>query len=329
MSFIRNAILLLIVGLAAHIAFFFLNPNISGKVRKEVRIIEGSSFMSVAELLTERRLITNPLYFRLMGQWTRKDQKIKPGLYIFNTAMRPMEILDMLVLGKISQKEVIIREGLSAREIAKILYQAGLGSEEDFLMATRDPIILHEFGIGAESLEGYLFPDTYFIAEGASSEDIIKQMVNRFKSRFSTLLEKEENSSDLSQREIVILASIIDKETSSSDERSIISAVFHNRLKQGIRLQSDPTVIFGIPNFNGNLTRKNLMTPSPYNTYLIPKLPPGPIGNPGEAALSAAMAPADVDYVYFVSKNNGTHYFSKTLDEHNNAVNKYQRNTSN
>jgi UPF0755 protein len=329
MSFIRNAILLLIVGLAAHIAFFFLNPNISGKVRKEVRIIEGSSFMSVAELLTERRLISNPLYFRLMGQWTRKDQKIKPGLYIFNTAMRPMEILDMLVLGKISQKEVIIREGLSAREIAKILYQAGLGSEEDFLMATRDPIILHEFGIGAESLEGYLFPDTYFIAEGASSEDIIKQMVNRFKSRFSTLLEKEENSSDLSQREIVILASIIDKETSSSDERSIISAVFHNRLKQGIRLQSDPTVIFGIPNFNGNLTRKNLMTPSPYNTYLIPKLPPGPIGNPGEAALSAAMAPADVDYVYFVSKNNGTHYFSKTLDEHNNAVNKYQRNTSN
>jgi len=329
MSFIRNAILLLIVGLAAHIAFFFLNPNISGKVRKEVRIIEGSSFMSVAELLTERRLITNPLYFRLMGQWTRKHQKIKPGLYIFHTAMRPMEILDMLVLGKISQKEVIIREGLSAREIAKILYQAGLGSEEDFLMATRDPIILHEFGIGAESLEGYLFPDTYFIAEGASSEDIIKQMVNRFKSRFSTLLEKEENSSDLSQREIVILASIIDKETSSSDERSIISAVFHNRLKQGIRLQSDPTVIFGIPNFNGNLTRKNLMTPSPYNTYLIPKLPPGPIGNPGEAALSAAMAPADVDYVYFVSKNNGTHYFSKTLDEHNNAVNKYQRNTSN
>ena len=281
--------------------------------------------MAVAELLTERRLISNPLYFRLMGQWSGKDQKIKPGLYVFHTAMRPMEILDMLVLGKISQKEVIIREGLSVREIAKILYQAGLGSEQDFRTAASDPIILHEFGIGAESLEGYLFPDTYFIAEGASSEDIIKQMVGRFKSRFNALVEKKEISSELSQREIVILASIIDKETSSGDERPIISAVFHNRLRQGIRLQSDPTVIFGIPNFNGNITRKNLMTPSPYNTYLIPGLPPGPIGNPGEAALSAAMFPAEVDYIYFVSKNNGTHYFSKTLEEHNNAVNKYQR----
>lgn len=285
--------------------------------------------MSVAELLTERRLIGNPLYFRLMGQWSGKDQKIKPGLYIFHTAMRPMDILDMLVLGKIAQKEIIIREGLAVREIAKILYQAGLGSEEDFLTAASDPIILHEFGIGAESLEGYLFPDTYFIAEGASSEDIIKQMVGRFKSRFNALVEKKEISSELSQREIVILASIIDKETSSGDERPIISAVFHNRLRQGIRLQSDPTVIFGIPNFNGNITRKNLMTPSPYNTYLIPGLPPGPIGNPGEAALAAAMNPAEVDYIYFVSKNNGTHYFSKTLDEHNNAVNKYQRKLSN
>lgn len=285
--------------------------------------------MSVAELLTERRLISNPLYFRLMGQWSGKDQKIKPGLYIFHTAMRPMDILDMLVLGKIAQKEIIIREGISVREIAKILYQAGLGSEEDFKTAARDPIILHEFGIGAESLEGYLFPDTYFIAEGASSEDIIKQMVGRFKSRFNALIEEKEILSELSQREIVILASIIDKETASGDERTIISAVFHNRLRQGMRLQSDPTVIFGIPNFNGNITRKNLMTPSPYNTYLIPGLPPGPIGNPGEAALSAAMNPAEVDYIFFVSKNDGTHHFSKTLDEHNNAVNKYQRNASN
>lgn len=282
--------------------------------------------MSVAELLTERRLISNPLYFRLMAQWKGLDQKIKPGLYVFHTAMRPMYILDMLVLGKISQKEITILEGVSSREIAKILYNAGLGSEEDFLKTVSDPVLLHEFGIGAKSLEGYLFPDTYFIAEGSSAEDIIKQMVARFKTRFDALLDQGIVSSDLSQKELVILASIIDKETASSDERAIISAVFHNRLRQGMRLQSDPTVIFGIPNFNGNLTRKNLMTHSDYNTYLIPGLPPGPIGNPGEAALSAAMSPAEVEYIYFVSKNDGTHHFSKTLDEHNNAVNKYQRN---
>ncbi|MBI3358226.1 MAG: endolytic transglycosylase MltG [Nitrospirae bacterium] len=328
MSFIRNGIFLLILAGATHIGIFFLNPDFSGTVQKEVRILEGASFKSVAELLTERQLITNSIYFRLLGQWHGKDQKIKPGLYTFHAAMRPIDILDLLVLGKISQKEITIREGQSSREIAKILYQAGLGYEEDFLIATRDPILLHELGIGAESLEGYLFPDTYFIAEGASSEDIIKQMVNRFKSRFNPLLEKTEVLSELSQREIVILASMIDKETSESSERPIISAVFHNRLRQGMRLQSDPTVIFGLPDFNGNLTRKDLVTPSSYNTYLIPGLPPGPIGNPGEAALSAAMAPADVEYLYFVSKNNGTHYFSKTLEEHNAAVNKYQRNLS-
>lgn len=326
MAFVRNAIFLAILGLAAHVAFFFFNPNISGKVRKEVRILEGSSFKAVSELLTERRLITNPLYFNLLGKWSKKDQKIKPGLYVLHTAMRPMDILDMLVEGKISQKEVIIREGLSDREIAKIFYEAGLGAEQDFLAATQDPVLLHEFGIAAESMEGYLFPDTYFVAEGASPEDIIKQMVGRFKSTFNALIEKEDISSELTQREIVILASIIDKETSFGAEREIISAVFHNRIRQGMRLQSDPTVIFGLPNFNGNLTRKNLMTPTPYNTYTIPGLPPGPIGNPGEAALAAAMSPAEVDYIYFVSKNDGTHYFSKTLDEHNNAVNKYQRN---
>ncbi len=310
----------------AHIAIFFLNPPFSEKVKKEVRIVEGASFKSVSDLLKERGLITYSPYFRLMSKWNGSDQKIKPGLYVFNTAMRPTEILDMLVLGKISQKEVIVREGISDKEIAKILFQAGLGSEENFLVATRDPALLHEFGIGAESLEGYLFPDTYFIPEGASPEDIIKQMVNRFKSRFNPLVERQAVESELTQRELVILASIIDKETSSSTERPIISAVFHNRLKRGMKLQSDPTVIFGLNGFNGNLTKKNLTTPSPYNTYIIAGLPPGPIGNPGEAALSAALAPAEVDYLYFVSKNDGTHYFSKTLEEHNKAVNKYQRN---
>jgi len=318
-------IFLFILAWVVHIGVFFINPPFSGEIQKDVRIMEGASFKSVSDLLTEHRVITYSPYFRLLGQWGGRDQKIKPGRYIFNTTMRPVEVLDMLVLGKISQKEVIIREGLSDREIARILYHAGLGSEEDFLAATRDPMLLHEFGIGAESLEGYLFPDTYFIAEGSSPEDIIKQMVNRFKSRFGALLEKKEVTSDLTQREIVILASIIDKETSSSNERSIISAVFHNRLRQGMRLQSDPTVIFGLADFNGNLTRKDLLTPSPYNTYVIPGLPPSPIGNPGAAAMAAALVPAEVDYLYFVSKNDGTHYFSKTLEEHNAAVNKYQR----
>jgi UPF0755 protein len=242
--------------------------------------------------------------------------------------MWPLEILEMLVSGKIAQKEVTLREGLNSYEIAKILYEAGLGAEEDFLAAVSDPALLHEFGIGAESMEGYLFPDTYFFSVGASPDDIIRQMVHRFKSRLTPSMQRQIALIGMTQREIITLASIIDKETSSSGERTTISAVFHNRLKLGMRLQSDPTVIFGLEHFDGNLTRKDLTTPSPYNTYVISGLPIGPIGNPGEASIIAAIFPAEVDYLYFVSKNNGTHYFSKTLEEHNAAVNKYQRNLS-
>jgi UPF0755 protein len=277
-------------------------------------------------LLTERKLISNTLYFRLLGQGTGNDQKIKPGVYHFHTAMRPSEILNMLVSGKIAQKEVTLREGLTSYEICRILYEAGLGPEEDFMAAVRDPQLMHEFGIGAESLEGYLFPETYFFSLGASPDEIIRQMVQQFKVRLTPAMQRQIVLIGMTQREVVTLASIIDKETSSNEERATISAVFHNRLKLGMRLQSDPTVIFGLDNFNGNLKRKDLTTPTPYNTYTIDGLPVGPIGNPGEAALLAALFPAKVDYLYFVSKNDGTHYFSTTLEEHNAAVNKYQRN---
>lgn len=311
---------------AADIALFFLNPVFSYKVKKEVLIVSGASFQSVADLLKERELISNALYFRLLGKWTKSDQKIKPGVYHLHTAMLPSEILEIMVAGKIAQKEVTLREGLTSTEIARILYNAGLGAEADFLFSTRDPVLLHEFGIGAESLEGYLFPETYFFSMGASPDEMVRQMVSQFQSRFSASLQRQAVFMGMTQREVVTLASIIDKETGSNEERTIISAVFHNRLKLGMRLQSDPTVIFGIKNFNGNLTRKDLTTSTPYNTYMVFGLPPGPISNPGEASLIAALHPAKVDYLYFVSKNNGTHYFSETLEEHNAAVNRYQRN---
>ncbi len=322
--------LIVIMGMwGAHIAIFFYNPPFfSPSVQKEERVSEGDSFKTVSDLLARDGLVTNSLYFRILGKWTKNDDKIKPGFYSLHTAMRPMEILDQLVEGNILKKEVVLREGLTSTAIAKLLEEAGFLQAEEFTRAIRDPDLLTEFGIAAESLEGYLFPATYHFPKGATAYMIIKRLVDEFKIRFNADLQTQADLMGMTRHEVVTLASIIDKETATDEERPIISAVFHNRLKLGMRLQSDPTVIFGIENFNGDLTRKDLLTPTPYNTYTIEGLPPGPISNPGEAALEAVLNPADVDYLFFVSKNNGRHYFSETLAEHNAAVNKYQRQAS-
>ena len=181
-------------------------------------------------------------------------------------------------------------------------------------------------GIPGKTVEGYLFPETYFFQKQASAEKIIRAMIGRFKSVFTKEWKNRAQELGFSVHEIVTLASIIEKETGVAKERSIISSVFHNRLEKGIRLASDPTVIYGIENFDGNLTRQDLRTRTPYNTYTNYGLPPGPIANPGKAALEAALYPADTPYLYFVAKPDNTHHFSTTLAEHNRAVRKYQLN---
>jgi UPF0755 protein len=324
------AMLLVGGGWAAHVAMFYYRIPFPptqpfSTAAKEIPIIEGSSFKVVSDLLSSHGLVANSLYFRLLGKWTRNDNKIKPGVYAFHAAMRPMEILNKLIAGETLETQVIIREGLTSSAIADILEEAGLVSADEFNEAVADPTLLIELGMTGDSLEGYLFPATYLFPKGAGVRDVAKRLVNEFRTRFDDSLRDQAEQMGMTELEVVTLASIIDKETAASSERPIISAVFHNRLKLGMRLQSDPTVIFGIKNFNGNLTRKDLHTHTPYNTYTIPGLPPGPISNPGEDALRAAVAPAEVDYLYFVSKNNGTHYFSETLEEHNMAINLYQR----
>ena len=175
-------------------------------------------------------------------------------------------------------------------------------------------------------MEGYLYPETYYFSKGEGERKIIQTMISTFNQFYTLDMEEKARVLSMTRREIVTLASIIEKETSVGNERPLISAVFHNRLKRRIRLQSDPTVIYGLPDFDGNLTRKDLRVHSPYNTYWVKGLPPGPIANPGNESLIAVLNPAPVDYLYFVSKNNGTHYFSKTLSEHNGAVQRYQKN---
>ena len=292
---------------------------------KSVEIPSGTSFGHVASMLERQGIITGIKRFRLLA-WLRNDEKeIKAGDYTFTTDMRPSEVLDKLVEGRYKTISVTIPEGFTVVQIAEVFQQKGLGDREDFLKYASDPRFVHALGIKGDSLEGFLFPDTYKVRKGMAEDLILQEMVDRFNEVFTDEHTQRLGELGLSREEVVTLASIIEKETSDPSERCLIAAVFHNRLKKGMLLQSDPTVIYGLKDFNGNLTKDDLKTSTPYNTYLIRGLPPQPIANPGEESIKAALYPSPEPYLYFVSKNNGTHHFSTTLKEHNRAVDRYQR----
>ena len=218
-----------------------------------------------------------------------------------------------------------IPEGYTFRQIVTLLAEKGLGSPESFFCLNTDPNFLEKWGLPPQGMEGYLFPDTYYFSRFASAEELLDQMISRFYSIFKPEMYRQADSADFSVHEVVTLASLIEKETGTAPERSLVSAVFHNRLKKGIPLQCDPTVIYGIENFDGNLTRQHLRTLTPYNTYLIQGLPLGPIANPGLNSLLAALQPAHENYLYFVAKGDGSHQFSSDLNSHNRAVQQYQK----
>jgi len=322
--------LLLLFALCAAIAlslqaFFFLQKAPSSKKAYQIlEIASGESFRSVSKRLKREGLITSAVAFRLLGRFSRLDTQIKPGEYRLHRAMKPSEILKALVEGKVLQHRIVIPEGTASREIGLLLEEAALLPSETFEQAVHNPELASELGLSAGNLEGYLFPETYHFQKNTPAEQIVKRMVRQFQSVYDESFQKRAEALGMTQQEVVTLASIIEKETGLGTERALISAVFHNRLKRKMRLQSDPTVIFSLADFDGNLRRKDLFNPSPYNTYRIAGLPPGPISNPGREALYAALHPAESDALFFVSRNNGSHHFSKTLAEHNRAVRKYQ-----
>lgn len=296
---------------------------------REIKIIEipdGTGLRQVAHLLMDQNLISSEQPFVSIVKMMGAERQIHAGEYQFHTAMSPIAILNELRNGNVLRHEVTIPEGYNIEQIARLLNYRGLVSYEEFLRLSRHPSFLRSLGIEGESLEGYLYPETYYFSKGEGERKIIQTMISTFNQFYTLDMEEKARVLSMTRREIVTLASIIEKETSVGNERPLISAVFHNRLKRRIRLQSDPTVIYGLPDFDGNLTRKDLRVHSPYNTYWVKGLPPGPIANPGNESLIAVLNPAPVDYLYFVSKNNGTHYFSKTLSEHNGAVQRYQKN---
>ena len=284
-------------------------------------------YPAIENKLVEQGIIIHDPRFKLLAHLMGVANSIKAGEYIFAGAESPHQVLRDLRKGSMVQRPVTVREGANLAEIAEILGTGGWLNPDRFLELTRDPEFIQELGLKVDSLEGYLFPDTYFFERGGqNAASIIRAMVAQMQKVLSeTGADQGKPESGLDVHKVLTLASIVEKETALALERPLIARVFLNRLNKRMKLQTDPTVIYGIKDFDGNLTRRHLREHTPYNTYVIRGLPPGPIGSPGREAIRAVMEPANGTYYYFVSKNNGSHYFSRSLTEHNRAVNKYQK----
>jgi UPF0755 protein len=316
----------LVVVILATIYVHFLTPPGWERHARVVIIPPGASFHDIARILEENGIVRDRRSFYLLARLEEAIPRVKAGEYEVHTGMKPMEVLSKLVRGDVIKYPITIPEGYNLFQIAEVLEQTKVCAKKIFLEKTRDHYFIADLDLEVENLEGYLFPDTYNFPKGFGEEQVIRQMVGRFKAFYASLSNRAEQLG-LNQKDVVVLASMIEKEAVEDHERRLISAVFHNRLHRGMALQSDPTAVYGVRARNERITKQDLLRKSPYNTYQIMGLPKGPIANPGLRSLEAAVYPADVNYLYFVSKNDGTHHFSCTLQEHNRAVAKYQRST--
>ncbi|HDR46260.1 MAG TPA: endolytic transglycosylase MltG [Geoalkalibacter subterraneus] len=304
----------------------FLRRPIAPPQPTEIEITSGSSFKSVARQLAAEKIISRPLYFKLLARHQQVQGAIQAGRYLFNQTARPAEVLARLVAGDVIRHPLTIPEGLTLKQIANRVEEQGFGSADRFMDLAREPRFLKMIDADISSLEGYLFPETYVLDKNIGEQRLLTAMITEFNKRARPEWRAAAAERGLSLHQWVTLASIIEKETALTEEMPRISGVFYNRLELGMRLQTDPTVIYGIEDFDGNLTRTHLRTPTPYNTYTNSGLPPGPICNPGADALHAAAYPASTQDLYFVSRGDGSHVFSRTLKEHNQAVRRYQLN---
>ena len=315
---------LIVVFLSFGFGLFLVSPADKGGSDQVFIVKEGASLKEVAGDLEKTGLITDKTLFVLWTRLKGYGKDIRAGEYSLSPAMAPVQMIEILRKGLVILHPVTIPEGFTRDQIADALAAKGLADKRRFLELTQDKALLRQYGISAPNFEGYLFPDTYQFSRGTPALAILDTMVKRFKQVVAPLMEKSQGMG-MKFEEVVILASIVEKETGRPEERPLIASVFLNRLRLGMRLESDPTVIYGIENFDGDLKKKDLADKTPYNTYVIHGLTPGPIANPGFESIKAVMDPARTDYLYFVSKNDGSHHFSKTLAEHNRAVEIYQK----
>jgi UPF0755 protein len=290
-----------------------------------VDIPSGSSSGEIRRRLIESGVVSNEFALRAALWWSGRSRSLKAGEYRFDRAMTAVEVVDKLTKGDVYTRRITFPEGLTIREMAMLYESNRFGSARDFLRAASDPSLIKELDPKAPDLEGYLFPETYALARTTPATRLVELMVERFRSTYGEI--PPQGGQPLTTRQLVTLASLVEKETGAPPERPIVSAVYRNRMKIGMGMQADPTVVYALMKagrYDGNIRRVDLDFDSPYNTYKYSGLPPGPIASPGRASLEAAAAPADVPYLYFVSRNDGTHVFAETLAQHNANVYQYQ-----
>lgn len=318
-----SVVILFLTTSAVRGALFALVPPGTGKIVREVDFPKGSSLRRFADQLEKGGVVGSARLFTLYARLTGATARVKAGTYQFNDAMKPAEILRMLVAGEVYEKRFAVPEGYSIFQIAEMLDSRGLFKKDEFLRACRNPALLREAGIAAKSVEGYLYPSTYNLVKIQDPAAFVRLMIGQFGKIYAEKFPAMEKGSGLTRQEIVTLASMVEKEAVTAEEKPLIASVFFNRLRKGMPLQSDPTAVYGLRAFGGKVTGADVRRNTPYNTYLIKGLPPGPIGNPGSGAIAAVLKPAATGYYYFVARNDGSHQFSATLEEHNRAVRQY------
>lgn len=290
----------------------------------EIRIPNGSSVAAISALLEEQGVIRSAKLFKILYWLTLADRTLKAGTFRIPQHASMKQTMLILYKGIEVLYPVTIAEGLTIKETITVLVREGIGTETEYQAIVRDQEFLRELGIDAGSFEGFWFPETYNVLKGITPRQMVTLMVRRFQTVFEPEWLSAQDTEHLTKLQIVTLASLIEKEAARAEERPLVSRVYRNRLAAKMLLQCDPTVIYALPNFNGNITKADLQIDSPYNTYRYRGLPPGPICNPSQGSLQAALFPADGDWLYFVARKDGTHEFNVTLEEHNRAVYRHQ-----
>ena len=324
-------VILLLVVCAAGATWFYLGVNrpYKGYAESEqfVEIPPGSGTAAIARRLADAGVVTDVNTFRLALWVTGQGRRLQAGEYRFDHPLSARQVAEKIGRGEVYVHPITFREGLTIKQMAELYESRGFGPAKDFIEAAKNVALVQAIDPAAKDLEGYLFPDTYALPRRATADQLVARMVASFTKALTPDLIEKATANGQSVRQLVTLASIVEKETGKAEERPMVAAVYANRLKIGMGLQCDPTVIYALERagrFNGNLTREDLQFDSPYNTYRYAGLPPGPIAAPGRASLEAAADPASDPYLYFVSRNDGSHAFASTLDEHNRNVQQYQ-----
>jgi UPF0755 protein len=330
----RFAAFVFILVIAAAIAGAWLYTGVSRPYKgyeapeQFVDIPAGAGPSSIGRRLADAGVVRDVNSFRLAVWLSRRGRRLQAGEYRFDGAVSAREVVEKIARGEVYVRPITFREGLTVKQMAALFESKGFGPADAFVRASKNVDLVRALDPAAQDLEGYLFPDTYSLPRKATADQLVARMVVSFEKALTPDVRAHAEARGIGLRQLVTLASIVEKETGNPTERPLVAAVYANRLKIGMGLQCDPTVIYALDRagrYNGNLTREDLRFDSPYNTYRFAGLPPGPIASPGRASLEAAARPADVPYIYFVSRNDGSHAFATTLDEHNRNVQQYQR----